>query len=79
MNMVVRTTANRHHQPPGISLVVVISLLGLLTVLAVSLLTLVTLSRQTNHLEAESRKSEMLAQAAFHTVLADLANEMEKG
>jgi len=79
MNMVVRATAGRRHQPPGISLVVVISLLALLTVLAVSLLTLVTLSRQTNHLEAESRKSEMLAQAAFHTVLADLADEMEKG
>ena len=69
----------RRRPPPGVSLVVVISLLGLLAVLAVSLLVLVTLSRQTNQLEAESRKAEMLAQAAFNTMLVDLNDEMEKG
>ena len=67
----------RRHR--GISLVVVISMLGLLILLAVSLLTMVTLSRQTNNLEAESRKSEMLAKAAFNTVLADLTDEMKNG
>ncbi len=70
---------HRRHRPPGMSLVVVVSLVGLLTLLAVSLLSLVTLSRQTRHLEIESRKAELLAQAAFHSVLADLNDEMEKG
>lgn len=79
MILVVRNAVSRRRPPAGISLVVVISLLGLLALLAVSLLTLVTLNRQTNHLDAESRKTRMLAQSAFHTVLADLADEMDKG
>lgn len=65
--------------PAGFSLVVVVALVGLLTLLTVALLTLVTLSRQTHGLEAESRKSEVLAQAAFRTVLADLTDEMNQG
>ena len=64
---------------PGIALVIVISLLALLCALAVSLLTLVTLNRQTSQLESESRKTEMLARAAFHTMIADLTDEMAKG
>lgn len=67
------------HPKPGISLVVVISLIGLLSLLAVSLLTMVTMSRQTSHLESESRKSRLLAEAAFHTILADLGDEMKNG
>ncbi len=66
-------------QPPGLSLVVVVSLVGLLTLLTVSLLTLVMFSRQTNDPEAESRKSEVFAQAAFRTVVADLTDEMTQG
>ncbi len=64
---------------PGISLVVVISMVGLLSLLAVSLLSMVTLSRQTGHLESESRKSKLLAEAAFHTILSDLGDEMKNG
>ena len=64
---------------PGISLVVVISLIGLLSLLAVSLLAMVTFNRQTNQLESESRKSRMLAEAAFHTTLGDLLDEMKNG
>jgi hypothetical protein len=79
MRIVPRTHGKRLYQPPGLALVVVVSLVALLTLLAVALLSLVTSSRQTNLLEAESRKSELLAEAAFHTVLADLADEMEKG
>jgi hypothetical protein len=70
----------RHQRPPrGIALVVVVALVGLLTLLTVALLTLVTFSRQTNNLEAESRKSEVFAQAAFRTVVADLTHEMVQG
>ena len=76
MRIVPGSHGQRRSQPPGLSLVVVISLIALLMLLAVSLLSLVTISRQTNLLETESRKSEMLAEAAFHTVLADLADEM---
>lgn len=65
--------------PAGMALVVVVALVGLLTLLAVALLTLVTLSRQTDGLVAESRKSEMLARAAFGTVVADLTDEMRQG
>ncbi|MCX6868854.1 MAG: hypothetical protein NTV46_22160, partial [Verrucomicrobia bacterium] len=79
MNIYINNHGRRRHRPPGISLVVVISLLGLLAVLAVSLLVIVTLNRQTNHLEAESRKAEMLAQAAFNTMIVDINDEMEKG
>jgi hypothetical protein len=64
---------------PGIALVVVISLVGLLSLLAVSLLAMVSLSGQTGHLESESRKSRLLAEAAFHTILADLGDEMKNG
>ncbi len=63
----------------GLSLVVVVALLGLLSLLAVSLLSMVTMHRQTSYLEAESRKTELLARSAFNTVLADLTDEMNKG
>ncbi len=64
---------------PGLSLVVVIALVGLLTLLAVSLLSQVTMRRQTSALDAESRKSEMLARGAFNSVLGDLTAEMKAG
>jgi hypothetical protein len=53
------------------SLVVVVSLVGLLSLLAVALLSLVTLGGQTNRLESDSIKAEALAEAALDTVLAD--------
>lgn len=76
---ITRLRQSRQSRPPGVALVVVVALVGLLTLLTVSLLTLVTFNRQTHALEAESRSGEMLAQAAFHAVLADLSDEMEKG
>lgn len=79
MRVASKRFGKRRAHRPGLSLVVVVSLVALLTLLAVSLLSLVTISRQSNQLEAESRKSELLAEAAFHSVLADLADEMEKG
>jgi hypothetical protein len=74
-----RASRRGRHHAQGISLVVVVALVGLLMLLTVSLLTLVTFSRQTNDLEAESRKSEVFAQAAFHAVVADLTDEMKQG
>ncbi len=79
MKTVPESTVRGQCHRPGISLVVVISLMGLLSVLAVSLLAMVTSNRQTNHLEAESRKSEMLARSAFNALLADLTDEMKSG
>ena len=61
------------------SLVVVVSLVGLLSLLAVALLSLVTLGGQTNRLENDSIKAEALAEAALDTVLADLTDEMING
>jgi hypothetical protein len=61
------------------SLVVVVSMVGLLSLLAVGGLSLVTLGGQTSRLEGDSIKTEALAEAAFDTVLADLADEMAKG
>jgi hypothetical protein len=69
--------SDRHHR--GLSLVMVVSLIALLSFLAISLLAMVSLNRQTNHLEAESRKSEMFGVAAFHAILADLGAEMRSG
>ena len=56
MNVPRKIHGHRRTQPPGMSLVVVVSLVGLLTLLAVSLLTLVSLNRQTRHLEVECAK-----------------------
>lgn len=71
--------SSRTRHPQGLSLVIVVALVSLLTLLTVSLLTLVTFTRQTNDLEAESRKGDALAKAAFNAVVADLTDEMEKG
>lgn len=79
MRLYPQTPRPRTAHEPGISLIVVVSLVGLLSLLAVSLLALVTLSRQTNHLETESRKCEALAESAFRTVFADLTDEMNRG
>lgn len=75
-----RTTSRTYNFfRPGIALVLVIAFVGFLTLLAVSLLSLATSNRVTNHLENETQKAEMLAQSAFNTVLADLGNELQNG
>ena len=64
---------------PGIALVMVISLLALLTVVTVTLLLVIgDASKRSDH-AVGGIQSEALAQAAFETVLADLADEMESG
>ncbi len=71
--------ARGRRRHPGVALVVVVAMVGLLTVLTVALLALVSYSSQTNRLEAESRKCGLLAEGAFHTLLADLSDEMTSG
>jgi hypothetical protein len=77
MQLIYRKTG--HDFRPGLSLVVVVSLIGLLSVLAISVLTMVSLTRQTNHLETESRKCEMLAESSFNVTLSDLIDEIKNG
>lgn len=64
---------------PGISLVIVVAMTALLMLVTLSLLALVSLTRSRTVLDDGLRRSEALADTAFHTVLADLRSEMRAG
>ena len=75
----------RHTKPhnnkcaPGAVLVIVISLISLLTLLAIALLVSANFAQKRTALEAATKQSEALAHTAFQTVMADLLHEMEQG
>lgn len=64
---------------PGAALVIVISMVSLLTLLAIALLMSAYFAQQRTALETATKQSEALAQTSFQTVMADLLDEMEKG
>lgn len=75
-----KTTAHIQpsREPAGIALVIVISMIALLTAVTVSLMVVVDHSAQRSASEVAARQTEALARTAFETLLADLADEMEK-
>ena len=64
---------------PGAALVIVLSMISLLTLLAIALLMSANFAQQRTALETATKQSEALAQTAFQTVMADLLDEMEQG
>ncbi len=64
---------------PGAALVIVLSMVSLLTLLAIALLMSANFAQQRTALETATKQSEALAQTAFQTVMADLLDEMEQG
>lgn len=70
---------DRRRNPSGVALVIVVSLIAMLTVVTVALMIIIEHSTQRAASEVAVRQTESLAETAFQTLLADLADEMEKG
>jgi hypothetical protein len=67
------------NHPPGIAIVVVVSLMALLSLMVIAFLLLSTTNRQNANLDVSLRQADSIAEQAKETLIADLIGEMKAG